>query len=883
MKSRFVLPFLLALGLLLGGYALLRPAQAGPEAPLVLWVERIGGENQLRSAPADALDNSRLVASLPSGEVVDAALSPRGGRLALVLAGRGEETLWLVSLPKGESRRLESAPGFGALRWEGMALVWTVFLPEEQPVQGKGGAALIAAPRPERHWYAPSGQPPAPAPYLTARGDSLVWVDASGEPRPLERAQRGLSALWDAGRGLVLLSRLEEGRAILESLDPRTGERRILAHLPPAEWRLLAWEGDWAAAERYPRGVQIISLQRGEFRGLGGGRYFAGLLPPEMADSTSGGGWLPSMGDGRTAGDGGSSRPLIRKPVTTTTSTPVPSATPTLAPTKTPTPTATPTATPTPACDEPPQGCPVGRVYGHQPARWEMGGIFVGAAENTLGSAAPVYEGIFTGRPPVRRTVSPQQPLPHLTLRSIAWQEAAWLQFLHDGAPFDDVQACTIVSFDCGYGLMQVTSCMGGGCGWLDPSRAAAELPYNLGAGTNILIQKWNSVPYLGENDPTDPAQWYYAVLAYNGWSTLNDPNNTDRFDPRRPPFREGSGSYRYPYEERVYGWMAHPPSVSGHLLWRPTNIPAVPRGIFGLRAPDSWTPPSETTRPLTHLFHEVRVAPQEAPTLRVENTRPYTLALDILFYDAEGNFDRRYLPPSAEPPWFVEPYLRLAPSGTFTLPLQSVFFTETFTGYVRIYASEGLSITLMEPPPEKSFRAYLPLVQKAGGETPPQMAPVLTCTQVLTNGGFEAFSGGRPAGWGMASAGEYVLADSTWFRAGHFGGYLGGYASAADTLSQTFDAPLGGMTATLTLAWDVSGGAAGDVLTATLVDEAGLPIGAPWTVSGAEAPGGWQEAGIRWPLAGRVPAAVRFVARTGENGGAAFFVDNVQLEICGR
>ena len=833
--SRLSLPLLLALALLGGGYALLRPAQAEADAPLALWIATRDGENLLQAAPADALEAVRTLARLPEGAIVDAALAPGGEYLAFARAEEWGETLWLLSLPGGDLRRVEQAAGFGRLRWGAEGLAYAVY-----PRQGAPSTRLLP---------------------LAAGG---------------------------ARKASLRLVPLEDGRARLSLLDLRSGEAQTLTTLPPARWRLLGWEGAWAAAERYPHGVQVISLETGNFRALGGARRFVGFLPSQGNGSSPKGGRFLPAGNGGLPGGGSPSRPVSQKSDTTATLTVVPSETPTLMPTKTPAPTATPTASPTPPCASVPDGCPEERVYGYQPFRWQMGAFFVQAAENTLGSAAPVYDGIFTGRPPVRQTVSPQRPLPQVTLRGIAWQESAWLQFLSEAAPFDGVNACTIVSFDCGYGLMQVTSCMGGGCGWLEPDRAAAELPYNLGAGTNILIQKWNSVPYIGDNDPTDPALWYYAVLAYNGYSVLNDPNNLDRFDPLRPPFREGSGSYRYPYQERVYGWMAHPPHVSGTALWRPTGIPPVPRGIFGLRSPDSWTPPSETSRPVTYLLHDVRWPDALSPTLTVRNTQPYTLALDVLFYDADGSFNRRYLPPSTQEPWFVEPYLRVAPSGTFTLPLQNVFFTETFTGFLRVYASEGLSITLEAAAPEKAQRAYLPLVVNGGALTNTlRAAATVTCTQVLTNGGFETFSDGRPRGWQGASAGGYVLADSTWFWRGHFGGYLGGYDGAADTLSQTFSVPTGTLTATLTLAWDVLSeeppdAAVSDVLTVTLVDAAGLPLGAPLRLSNVDAAGGWAHSAVTWPLTGTLPAGLVLQTRTDEARPTAFFVDEMKLEMCG-
>lgn len=838
--SRSILPILLAFGLLLGGHALVSRAQtpSGAQVPLVLWIENRSGQNLLMAAPADALESPHTLTTLPSGAVLESSLAPRGGQMALVTAENQAETLWLLDLHTYQVRRVEQAASLGKLQWHSDSLAYTAYLPRGVTSQrGKNATTLQPAWQATRRWTGTHA--PAPQPALVARRGQLWWEDPqSGFRRLIAPAGTGFSALWQPQYNEVLFTQQESRRIRLLRLQPRDGHAQTLGYLPLGNWRLLDHIGTWVAAEWYPHGVQVFSLEQGQRYPLGESRRFVGFWQPEVPISPPQGHAASPFGE-----------------------------------------TASPLSV-SGSCPAPPDNCPVPRFSGYQPRRVEMGATFVQAAQNTLGSAAPTYEGIFTGRPPVRQSVSPQRPLPQVLLRGIAWQESVWLQYLAAGPPYDGVNACTLISFDCGYGLMQVTSCMSGGCNWLDPQRVSAELPYNLGAGVNILIQKWNSVPYLGENDPTTPAEWYYAVLAYNGWSTLNDPNNSDRFDPFRPPFRESSLPYRYPYQEKVYGWMAHPPHVGGEALWRPTDIPPVPRGIFGLRSASSWTPPHETTRPLTHLFHNLRYTPSRTLTLTVQNTTPYTLALDVLFYNADGSFNRRYLPPSAQPPWFVEPYLRVAPSGTFTLPLQSVFFTETFTGYLRAYASSGLSLTLETP---TTPTIYLPLVMH---DAPTRTLPTVSCTQVLTNGGFEAFADGRPRGWVSHSAGGYVLADSTWFWQGHAGGYLGGYNHAQDVLTHTLAVPTDTFTVTLSLFWDVQSEAltptlTGDVFTATLVDAAGAPIGAPWVLHETEASGGWRGHTVTWPLGEQRPAALVFTARTDAADPTSFFVDEVRLQAC--
>jgi len=148
-----------------------------------------------------------------------------------------------------------------------------------------------------------------------------------------------------------------------------------------------------------------------------------------------------------------------------------------------------------------------------------MRSTFNDAVANTLGNNGPPYDRINRGLPPnmTQEPVSASRPIPHIILRGMAWQESHWLQFADAVSDPDNTHACTLVSGDCGYGVMQITSCMSDGCGWFEPSRVSGEYTYNLGTGTNFLIQKWNAtwMPFIGDNDHTVAEQWYYAVIAY--------------------------------------------------------------------------------------------------------------------------------------------------------------------------------------------------------------------------------------------------------------------------------------------------------------------------------------------------------------------------------
>jgi len=173
------------------------------------------------------------------------------------------------------------------------------------------------------------------------------------------------------------------------------------------------------------------------------------------------------------------------------------------------------------------ESCPVPAVRGVQPAAQDVAGAFNLAGTNALGASGPSYSTIGNGNPPTRIAGK----VPCIILKAVGYTESTWRQF--NAGPGQT--GTTIVSFDCGYGIMQITSGMSGGAGF-DPQRVASEYQYNVGTGAKSLIDKWNATPMMGNNDPDVPENWYYAVWAYNGFSFVNNPNNP-RFSPSRVPF----------------------------------------------------------------------------------------------------------------------------------------------------------------------------------------------------------------------------------------------------------------------------------------------------------------------------------------------------------
>lgn len=148
-------------------------------------------------------------------------------------------------------------------------------------------------------------------------------------------------------------------------------------------------------------------------------------------------------------------------------------------------------------------------------------------------------------------------------LRAIAMQESGWRQFCVPDTPSDQAHPPerTIIAFDCGYGVGQVTSGMHRGeTPAFDRARVASDAQYNLATGTLILADKWRATNCVGDNQPRTVEDWYVATWAYNGLAFVNNPSNPNYSSTRG--VCDPAAGCTGPYQEKIWGWMEHPPSA---------------------------------------------------------------------------------------------------------------------------------------------------------------------------------------------------------------------------------------------------------------------------------------------------------------------------------
>ena len=177
--------------------------------------------------------------------------------------------------------------------------------------------------------------------------------------------------------------------------------------------------------------------------------------------------------------------------------------------------------------------------------------------------------------------------VPATLLKSIAWIESN-ITMAQRSVTFESTGPA-LVSFDCGHGIMQVTTGMTVPLGSNERPSAnqvavATHFAYNVARGAGILAEKWNEAPerraIAGTDTNSDPAlieNWYFATWAYNGFTGPGANYSNHPLDPSfgafpRATFQcEGSQSRgRYPYQELVFGCMSTPPTRNNTVLWTP-------------------------------------------------------------------------------------------------------------------------------------------------------------------------------------------------------------------------------------------------------------------------------------------------------------------------
>ncbi|MEM9692960.1 MAG: hypothetical protein AAGA56_10470 [Myxococcota bacterium] len=215
------------------------------------------------------------------------------------------------------------------------------------------------------------------------------------------------------------------------------------------------------------------------------------------------------------------------------------------------------------------RNCAQEAVPGTNPTTAEWNEIFdiVARGPSSWGDRGPSVNDIKSGCGGFDARVEARFPCE--LLKAIMRHESFWQQFCVPTGPSDQRggPSRTIIAFDCGYGIAQVTSGMRDfETPDYDRFRVAAEPMYNLATGMRILAQKWNGADCVGARDPETIEHWYIATWGYNGYAFKNNPNYPD-YDSDRGIYNPVNGG-SYPYQEKVFGRAEN---TDGR--WEPTAL----------------------------------------------------------------------------------------------------------------------------------------------------------------------------------------------------------------------------------------------------------------------------------------------------------------------
>ncbi|KGX90297.1 Ig-like domain-containing protein [Pontibacillus marinus] len=157
--------------------------------------------------------------------------------------------------------------------------------------------------------------------------------------------------------------------------------------------------------------------------------------------------------------------------------------------------------------------------------KWTMSLIFtlmimtLGFAGNVHAAEGDYEELSWEKKHKVLTNIAMEYNIPPEILKAIATAESDMMQF-EDG----EIR----VSDDGGIGMMQITNSDFD----FDEEKLKTDTAYNIEAGAKILDAKWNlmdsgNLPEInGADNRHIIEQWYFPIMAYNGFSNRNNPNN---------------------------------------------------------------------------------------------------------------------------------------------------------------------------------------------------------------------------------------------------------------------------------------------------------------------------------------------------------------------
>lgn len=150
-------------------------------------------------------------------------------------------------------------------------------------------------------------------------------------------------------------------------------------------------------------------------------------------------------------------------------------------------------------------------------------------------------------------TIAREKNIPSVILKTIAFKESAWKQW--------DSEGKTVLGGSDPHpaiGMMQVATYNDADA--LTIQRLKEDLDFNIAKGADLLNEKWNMVPKIGDGDRNKLENWYFAVWAYNSWSDKNNPRTLAASAAAAPASTQTSTPAVQAYQDKVWALAAQPP-----------------------------------------------------------------------------------------------------------------------------------------------------------------------------------------------------------------------------------------------------------------------------------------------------------------------------------
>ncbi|GAB6173047.1 cell wall-binding repeat-containing protein [Paradesulfitobacterium aromaticivorans] len=204
--------------------------------------------------------------------------------------------------------------------------------------------------------------------------------------------------------------------------------------------------------------------------------------------------------------------------------------------------------------------------------------------------------------------IARQKNIPSVILKAIAFQESTWKQWTSEGKVVlggSDPHPAI--------GIMQVATY--NDADTLTIQRLKDDLDFNITKGADLLNEKWNRVPKIGDGERNKLENWYFAVWAYNSWSEKNNPRalaastaasgsglptGSGTLPGSNLPSAPGSSAVPRAYQDKVWDLAAQPPDFLSRFI-KASEITKIDSALLPAQGVPSASVSWETPQPV-HL-----------------------------------------------------------------------------------------------------------------------------------------------------------------------------------------------------------------------------------------------------------------------------------------